>query len=274
MKDFHFVFGLRPQTEPFHLVHWLCLESCRQVNAPCTLHLHLQHEPWGPLWERIRPHVRIHRMAPVDHSARQTRYEASDEGRLIRRAGWDVAHHADFVRLDVLLREGGIYADMDTIFVRPYPALLTDTDFAMAEEVPAPDARGLLRPSLCNAVLFCRPGARFARLWRARMDEAFDGRWSSHSCQLATDMWPQEASHLQVLPSVACYHFRADRRGLAELFTEIAPVPQEVCSIHLWAHLWWDAWRTDFTPFHAGLITEQWLREAPATYALLARQYL
>lgn len=274
MKDFHFVFGLRPQAEPFHLVHWLCLESCRQVNDPCTLHLHLQHEPWGPLWEQIRPHVRIHRVAPLDRGAWQARYEGSDEGRLIKHAGWDVAHDADFVRLDVLLREGGIYADMDTMFVRPYPELLTDTDFAMAEEVPTPDMRGLLRPSLCNAVLFSRPGARFARLWRTRMDEAFDGRWSSHSCQLATEMWPEEASHLQVLPSVSCYHFQADQRGLAELFTEVAQVPQEVCSIHLWAHLWWDAWRTDFTSFHAGLITEQWLRESPVTYAVLARQYL
>ena len=29
---YHFVFGLRPQTEPFHLMFYLCLASCLAVN--------------------------------------------------------------------------------------------------------------------------------------------------------------------------------------------------------------------------------------------------
>jgi hypothetical protein len=33
-NQFHFVFGLRKQREPFHLAHYLCLESCRCVNQP------------------------------------------------------------------------------------------------------------------------------------------------------------------------------------------------------------------------------------------------
>ena len=30
------------------------------------------------------------------------------------------AHHADFVRLDALIEHGGLYADIDTIFVRAF----------------------------------------------------------------------------------------------------------------------------------------------------------
>jgi hypothetical protein len=33
-NQFHFIFGLRKQREPFHLAHYLCLESCRRVNQP------------------------------------------------------------------------------------------------------------------------------------------------------------------------------------------------------------------------------------------------
>lgn len=276
MKQFHFVFGLRPQTEAFHLVHWLCLESCRQVNAPCTIHLHVQHQPWGPLWERIRPHIALHFLGSPDAAApqRQARYADTDEGRLIARAGWDYAHDSDFVRMAVLIEHGGIYADIDTLFVRPYPDHFAEADFAIGEEYPLPDARGLLRPSLCNAVLFARPGSAFARTWLTRMGEVFDGTWSKHSCQLATALWAQQPEQVQVLPAAAFYHFRADQAGLADLFERPAPLPPDLCSIHLWAHLWWDEWRTDFTAFHAGLVTEDWIRHSEASYAQLARRWL
>ena len=45
-------------------------------------------------------------------------------------------------------------------------------------------------------------------------------------------------------------------------------------SLHLWAHLWWDIGRLDFSPVHAGQITPDWVRSAPTTYARLARPYL
>lgn len=30
----HFAFGLWTQTEPFHLMYYLCLASCKAVNNP------------------------------------------------------------------------------------------------------------------------------------------------------------------------------------------------------------------------------------------------
>lgn len=274
MKQFHFVFGLKPQTAPFHLVHWLCLESCRQVNAPCTINLHIRHEPFGPYWDRIRPHLTVHRVGAGSSRLNAAKYANTPEGQFIAKAGWDYAHDSDVVRLSVLLEHGGIYADMDSLFVRPYPDAFASADFAMGEEYPLPDARGLLRPSLCNAVIFARTGSAFANTWLTRMAEVFDGTWSKHSCQLAATMWAEGHAGLRVLPGAAFYHFRADQRGLAELFELDAPVPPDVLSIHLWAHLWWDAWRTDFTRFHAGLLTEDWLKTSPATYAQLARKWL
>ena len=47
-----------------------------------------------------------------------------------------------------------------------------------------------------------------------------------------------------------------------------------VCSIHLWSHLWWDERRLDFSTFHAGLLTEEYVRKAETTYSRAACQFL
>jgi hypothetical protein len=64
-RDFHFVFGLREQREPFHILHYLCLASCRAVNRPHAIHFHYRHEPFGPWWEKIKPHLRLVRAPDV-----------------------------------------------------------------------------------------------------------------------------------------------------------------------------------------------------------------
>ena len=86
------------------------------------------------------------------------------------------AHHADFIRLDALIEHGGVYADIDTIFVRAFPDELFAAPFVIGREPPVRDERtGEWRPSLCNALLMSEPGAAFARAWRERMAAALNG---------------------------------------------------------------------------------------------------
>src|SRR3954452_2786736 len=91
----HFVFGLRAQDEPFHLVHYLALASCRDVLRPEEIHLHCRELPYGFYWDLARPLVTLHRVGRVDTVAR---HDYADP--LIAR--YSYAHEADFVRLDVL----------------------------------------------------------------------------------------------------------------------------------------------------------------------------
>jgi hypothetical protein len=273
-RAFHFVFGLRPQTDPFHLVHYLCLESCRRVNEPAAIHFHFRHEPHGPLWERIRPQLELHRLAGPTEGFDPSRYAETLEGRLVERAGWSTAHEADFLRLRILLERGGVYADMDTLFVRPYPHALDDCEFAIGEEQPVVGADGVLKPSLCNAVFIAQPNARFARAWLSRMGEAFDGRWSSHSCQLAAALWREMPEALRIVPTRWFYRHPPTPRGLRVLLEDLDTDLRGVCSIHLWAHLWWDEWRQDFSSVHAGMLTEDYVRSVDTTYNVLARPFL
>jgi hypothetical protein len=271
---FHFVFGLRPQTEPLHIAHYLCIESCRRVYRPDAIHFHYRHEPHGERWERIRPYLTLHRITNEQYMPDTRRYSETAEGRFIEKAGWSYAHEADFVRLRALIDYGGIYADMDTLFVQPMPQHLYRHEFVLGEEPPLPGVDGVLRPSLCNAVMLSRPGARFPMLWLERMVRVFDGTWSRHSCVEAARLWSDMPERVHVVPRRYFYLHPPTREGLHMLLEELDLDLHEVYSFHLWAHLWWDAWRTDFTTFHAGLLTEAYIREVSTTYNVIARGFL
>jgi hypothetical protein len=273
-RDFHFVFGLRQQREPFHILHYLTLASCLAVNKPDAVYLHYRNEPFGPWWDAIRPHLNLVRAPDVVEGFAPARYAQSAEGRLIERLGLSYAHEADFLRLDILIAHGGVYADMDTLFVRPYPDEWFAEEFAIGEEA-APLAQGqVMRPTLCNAVMFARPASRFARVWRERMGAAFDGSWSAHSCHEAARLWRVMPDALRVLPREYFYRYGSTIEGLRGLLQESDRERGDLYSVHLWAHLWWDAARTDFSPVHAAEIDEGWIRTRDCTFARLARPFL
>lgn len=271
-RIFHFIFGLKEQTEPFHLLYYLCLESCRQLNQPAAIYFHYANEPYGPLWDRIKPHLTLRR---VEREALpQAAYKGSDEGKLIAQAGWSYAHEADFIRLKVLLEHGGVYADMDTLFVQPLPEHLYQYQCVLGEEGALPDERGILRPSLCNAMIAARPGAPYIAKWLAAAYDAFDGKWTSHSCQLATRLWEAHPDLLHVVPRRYFYRHPWTPAGIQSIFETNDADLRGVLSMHLWNHLWWDKERTDFTCFHAGELTEEYVRSGASTYAVLARRFL
>lgn len=273
-RDFHFIFGLREQHEPFHLLHYLCLQSCRVVNRPQSIHFHYRHEPFGPYWEKVKPHLRLERVPDRVEGFSPQRYRDTAEGRLVENLGLAYAHEADFLRLDILLARGGVYADMDTLFVREYPDAWFESPFVIGEENAPPSFGKISRPSLCNAALIAPPGAPFAARWRERMTEVFDGSWNRHSCDEAARLWRHAGDELRVLPSAYFYRYGSSVAGLRALLEETDVPHEDLHSVHLWAHLWWEASRTDFSAVHAGQIDEMWIRERDCTLARLAKPFL
>jgi len=276
---FHFVFGLKPQTESFHLVHYLCLASCRAQHPDARICLHYRNLPWGPWWDAILPELSLYQVADCPVDWRPERYAAHADGRLTMQQNLSYAHESDFLRLDILLQHGGVYADMDSLFVQPYPErwFSNANGCVMGEELPVPDAAGVALPSLCNAVILAAPNAAFVRAWRAQIADAFDGSWSNHSCALAARLWRENAAPIQVLPADRFFAFPWTIKGMQRLFEHDesrAPFMKSVYSIHLWAHLWWSESRIDFTRFHAGLITPERILAGGSTYFELAKPLL
>ena len=267
-RHYHFVFGLRPQTQSFHIVHYLCLQSCLEVNQPETVVFHYRHEPWGPLWEQIRPRLSLR---PWQGDTPELAYSLSgtDQATPFR-----YAHEADFIRLEILEREGGVYADMDSIFVRPMPDSLFAYPCVMGHEAvdrrAEPDAQG----SLCNALIMAEAGSEFIRTWRKKMSASFDGSWSRHSTFLPYELSRQFPDLIHVEPKDSFFHLDWTREGIRRLFEEDVALPPTAYSLHLWAHLWWSRTRLDFSHFHEGRLTPAYFHHAQTTYSKLARAFL
>src|ERR1700722_6643314 len=265
----HFVFGLSEQDEPLHPVHYMAVESCRRVLKPEAIYFHHKHLPWGPYWERIRPFLTLVEVDLIDEVL------AADYSGGHVPEPFRYAHHADFIRLDALIEHGGIYADMDTIFLRPFPDDLFDAPFVIGREPPVADERtGQLRPSLCNALLMAERGSLFARQWRERMAGALNGTWSNHSGFLAQALSDELPAHVRLEPENTFFSFPPTRAGISDLFERRRPIPPEAVSVHLWAHLWWTRDRREFSDVHAGWCAPSELRRSRTTFADMTRPYL
>jgi len=263
----HFVFGLRATPEPLHLVHFLAIASCLEVVAPEAVHLHCHHLPTGPYWDLIAPEVVVHRVEPA---RAVTEHPYSDP--LVAR--YVYAHHADFVRLDVLAEHGGLYADLDTLFVHPVPEHLWQAPFVIGREADIQDGHGRARPALSNALLMATPASVFGATWRAEMPSALDGTWAEHSCILAYELATRLPGAVHVESQRTFHAFEPTPAGVALLLEEPPPDLEGVVSLHLAAHLWWEQARHDISHVHAGMIDEEWVRRSPSTYASAARRFL
>jgi hypothetical protein len=265
----HFVFGLVEQTQPFHPMHYLAIESCRQVLQPEVIHFHHRHLPYGVYWDLVRPHLVLHEVDLVPEVLAAPRDE-----RLVP-ARFQYAHHADVIRLDALLEHGGVYADMDTLFVHPFPADLFEASFVIGQEPPVRDEHtGEMRLSTCNALLMSEPGAAFARAWRDQMAAAMNGTWSNHSGFLAQTLTEGMPDAVRVEPLRSFARYGSDPEGIALLFERLDTDLDGVLSLHLWSHLWWEAGRQDFSRFHGGMLDEAHIRSVDTTYTVLARPHL
>jgi len=265
----HFVFGLRAQIEPFHLLHYLALESCRLLLAPDEIYLHYKYLPYGVYWDLIRPHLTL-----IEADLAPEVLAGPTNERLVPER-FRYAHHADFIRLDALIEMGGVYADIDTLFVRPFPPELYEHPFVIGQEYPVRDERsGVVRPSLCNALLLAEPASAFALTWRREMGAALNGTWSNHSGFLAQALSRRMPEAVHVESARSFFRYAPNPHDLALLLEGNDPDTDGILSIHLWAHLWWDAGRRDFSPVHEGMLTEGHLRGAHTTYAELARRFI
>lgn len=259
----HFIFGLKKQTEPFHLMYYLCLESCLQVNRPDAVMFHYHHEPYGEYWERIKSKLQL-RSIESEHFVETYRYTDSTNAR------YRYAHLSDFARLRILLNEGGFYADIDTLFLRSIPEEWRSRKFILGQEKVPPDQDG----SLCNAWIGSQPGSEFCRHWLDGLQEAFDGSWSNHSTYLPWRLSRKFPALLDVESESAFYALDWTAESINNLFLRNVVLPEKAYSLHLWNHLWVDPDRLDFTHFHGGRLTPDYVAFADTTYARHARRFL
>ncbi|TIH15830.1 hypothetical protein D0S45_09615 [Marinifilum sp. JC120] len=248
-KIFHFVFGFKEQTEPLHLAHALAVLSCARVNRPQRIFFHYYHEPFGVYWDLIKPLVKLVKVEPPKEIF----------GIPIKH----YAHQADIVRLNALLEIGGVYADMDTIFVNPLPEELFEKPFVMGRQGEM---------GLCNAFMMSTRQSRFAKRWMDGHAGAFKGgnpgtpEWDNHSVFFPGQLAKTIPADIHIEPQTSFFKHLFNKFGLKALYEDNDTDLGKVYSLHLWENIAWDRYLSGLTP--------QIIKEVDTTYNCIARRFL
>lgn len=215
----HFVFALSSVEEErlFTMQHYLAVKAAYDVLSPEVIYIHHVFEPSGVWWRRARGMVTSHRVEdfttifgnPVKH----------------------FAHKADIIRLEALLKHGGIYLDLDVWVVRDFTWLLQGPHtFVMGQE----GQNGHV--GLCNAVIIAHKDSLFLRTWYERYKKFSDKSWNYFSVMLPNELAAQHPSLVHVLPHSAFFWPNWDDNGLSRLYL------QHQCewlktsfAVHLWS---------------------------------------
>ena len=128
--------------------------------------------------------------------------------------------------------------------------------------------------TLCNALILAEPGSVFIERWLSRMYEVFDGTWNRHSCIEPSLLSREMPEAIEVVDKEYFFHYSHNVDGLVSLLGKVELPSENVCSIHMWSHLWWEPTRNDFIHFNNEMLTEEFIRKYDTTYNLLARRFL
>lgn len=261
----HFVFGLSPDFggKPFSFVHFLAVKAAYECNRPERIFFHYCYEPDGEWWHKARPYLTLEKVNPPDT--------------IFGNPLLHYAHKADVIRLEALLKHGGIYLDLDVVCIRSFAPLLKH-----------PSVMGRERDGgLCNAVILAQKNSEFVTKWyhsyvtfRSRGKDEF---WSEHSVEVPCQIAKKFPELVQVVKRHCffwpTYHqfwmlfgVNPERGRIARLVGHVvqpfvfALVRSRAFGLHLYESIWWSRYLENLTP--------DGLRKMQCSFGWLFRRYL
>jgi hypothetical protein len=239
----------------FSLTSYLAIRSASEVHRPGELILYCDQVPSGPWWNAAREYVGdVVQIEPPDAIG-----------------GVSVphpAHRADLVRLEVLLRHGGIYLDLDVLSVRPLTPLLGES-FVLGREGEHGEH------GFCNGVILSEPHSAFLEEWLRGWDPA-TSRWHGFRSTGRDQYWAEMSGKYPAY--------------LATLFPELITVaPYDYFHWPLWTdeHLEWlfkgkndefpnaychHLWQSHSERYLQEL-TPEYIQQVDTNFTLMARKY-
>lgn len=218
-RKLHFVYISTPAKGglPFYFCYWVAVRSAMRLNPGYEVNLWYEEEPSSRYFDALAGLVNLRKVTPPDQ--------------VFGNPVPHYAHKADVLRLQILLQEGGIYLDLDTVTVRSFEDLLSHS---VVMSIVKNNGRVF---GLGNSVIMSSPSSTFLKRWyesyrsfRSRgHDEFYDEHGAGYSFRLAQ----QHPEEITLLNETAFLTPDMTPRGIADLFLVDGDYPNAFCH-HLW----------------------------------------
>ncbi|KAI9353025.1 nucleotide-diphospho-sugar transferase [Zopfochytrium polystomum] len=184
-KIVHFVFGMKPDFGgfPFQFFNYMAIKMAHDAIKPDKIMLHYKYEPYGPYWDRVKRLVELVEIEKVPDQ-------------IFGNPVNDVAHKADVVRMQVMMKYGGIYLDSDVFAYRSFDPLLHHP-MVMGKEVDY---------GLCNAIMISAPNSTFIRAWYESYRTFDDSSWNDHSVSMPIKLAKKMPKEICALPRTHMFY--------------------------------------------------------------------
>lgn len=212
----HFSFGMSGEPESFGLIQYLSVASALHVLKPQHAYLHCLKAPVGLYWDLVKHHVEVNRARnvtmifgnPVTH----------------------YAHKADIIRLEALMRYGGIYLDLDVFVLRPFADLLR-YEFVMGQEID-PDSQYV--EGLCNGVIIASRKSRFLQMWHDSYTTFNGSAWNEHSVRMPLRLSHEHPTEIKVMDHKTFFWPLWTAKGLHSIFSGHEYNYSSNLAVHTW----------------------------------------
>lgn len=251
-KVFHFIFLTHSIESELDVISYVAIKSCIVINRPESVILHCNFLPSGKYWESLKDHITVNCVE----------IPTQIYGNSIVK----LAHAADVIRLNKLLECGGVYLDLDTICVRPFPEYWYSHECVMGLEkrptfsfsnyfrqIGLLILKGKLRTvayqikrfrsekyvGLCNAVILSEKNSIFIKEWLNEYHNFDQSQWNYHSVIYPLKLSSKKKFRNTILKlnHRAFFYPSYDEKGIRKLFVDDANFGEEYKGSYL-HHLW------------------------------------
>ncbi|KAL9086871.1 MAG: hypothetical protein Q9159_003959 [Coniocarpon cinnabarinum] len=169
----HFLYALDPSGAELPFINYLAIRAAITTLKPDTVLLH--HTYLNTSNDYIQRLSTVTSSLSKSTTFQLVHHDAPET--LFGRPATDyhIAHRADFLRHDIIYRNGGVYLDSDVFALQSFAPLMNlHSDTILGHE-------GGNRQGAANAVIVSRPNSTFMKRWIDSYADFGPGEWSQHS---------------------------------------------------------------------------------------------
>jgi hypothetical protein len=207
-KVIHYIFGLREDFcgKPFTDFHLLNIVTACRLNPAYKIKVHYYYEPDCWQFRALHNFCEVIKLDSIPSTI---------AGKPVK---WG-EHACDYLRVNILLQEGGIYLDADVVCIKPFDDLL-DFDCIMGLEYSGKTTWGL-----CNATILAKKGSEFLRLWKDNYDAHYiNDSWNTDSVIVPYDLAVKNPKTIRTASPDFFFKYPWDSHGFTMMFKAVAPV--------------------------------------------------